>query len=75
MFYYSIGACRVSRESCQYFLNGSAGQGNAVIIVSGGMRELYLTKYQTMIFYLKTRKGFIRLALENGLVNIYNSNE
>ena len=65
-----LGACRVSRESCQYFLNGSSGQGNAVIIVSGGIREMELTEYQTMIFYLKKRKGFIRLALENGLVNM-----
>ena len=61
-----LGACRVSRESCQYFLNGSSGQGNAVIIVSGGLPEMYLTESQTMIFYLKKRKGFIRLALENG---------
>ncbi|CAF1532113.1 unnamed protein product [Rotaria sp. Silwood1] len=37
-----LGECSVSRESCQYFLNGSSGHGNAV------------------------RKGFIRLALENG---------
>ncbi|CAF1263290.1 unnamed protein product [Rotaria sordida] len=62
----NLGACRVSRESCQYFLNGSSGQGNGVVIVCGGMRELYLTEYQMMIFYLKNRKGFIRLALENG---------
>ncbi|CAF4481548.1 unnamed protein product [Rotaria sp. Silwood2] len=61
-----LGACRVSRESCQYFLNGSSGQGNAIVIVCGGMTEMYLTEYQTMIFYLKKRKGFIRLALENG---------
>ncbi|CAF2727303.1 unnamed protein product [Rotaria sp. Silwood2] len=42
------------------------GLGNAVVIVTGGMKELYLTEYQRMIFYLKKRKGFIRLALENG---------
>ncbi|CAF1076712.1 unnamed protein product [Adineta steineri] len=63
----SLGECSVSRESCQYFLNGSSGQGNAVVIVTGGMKELYLTEYQRMIFYLKKRKGFIRLALENGV--------
>ncbi|CAF1689686.1 unnamed protein product, partial [Adineta ricciae] len=61
-----LGECSVSRESCQYFLNGSAGQGNAVIIVCGGMRELYSTEYGKMTFYLKNRKGFIRLSLENG---------
>ena len=65
-----LGSCSASRESCQYFLNGSSGEGNAVIIVVGGMREIYLAEYQTMIFYLKKRKGFIRLALQNGLVNI-----
>ena len=65
-----LGSCSASRDSCQYFLNGSCGQGNAVIIVIGGMREIYLSEYQTMIFYLKKRQGFIRLALENGLVNM-----
>jgi len=67
-----LGGCRVSRESCQYFLDGTSGQSNAVIIVTGGMRELYLAEYETMIFYLKNRKGFVRLALENGLVNACN---
>lgn len=65
-----LGAYCVSRESCEYFVNGSAGQGNAIVIVIGGMKELNLTQYQRMIFYLKNRKGFVRLALENGLVNV-----
>ena len=65
-----VDTCRVSRESCQFFLNGTSGQGNAVVIVIGGMREIYLAEYQTMVFYLRERKGFIRLALENGFVNM-----
>lgn len=65
-----LGACRVSRESCQYLLNDRTRTGgSALIIVVGGMREIYLTEYHNMVFYLKSRKGFIRLALENGLVD------
>ncbi len=41
-----------------------------VVIVIGGVKEIYLTEYERMTFYLKKRKGFIRLALENGLVSM-----
>lgn len=61
-----LGACCVSKESCNYFLTGQQGQGHALVIIIGGAREMYLTKNDTMILYLKNRQGFVKLALEHG---------
>lgn len=61
-----LGACCVSRESCNYFLTGQQGQGHALVIIIGGAREMYLTKNNSMILYLRNRQGFIKLALEHG---------
>lgn len=63
-----LGACCVSKESCEYFLRGKQGLGHALVIIIGGAKEMYLTQAETMKLYLKSRKGFIKLALENGLV-------
>ena len=60
-----LGACRVSRESCEHLLRG---QGHALVIVLGGAKEMKLTKQETMILYLRERKGFVRLALQHGSV-------
>ncbi|CAF1293577.1 unnamed protein product [Rotaria sp. Silwood1] len=59
-------ACCVSKDSCEYLLSGKSGQGHALVIIIGGAREMYLTRNDTMILYLKTRKGFVRLALKHG---------
>ncbi len=64
----NLGACSVSKESCQYLLSGQQGQGHALVIIIGGAREMYLTEHDTMILYLKNRKGFVKLALEYGYV-------
>ncbi|CAM2704097.1 unnamed protein product [Rotaria socialis] len=61
-----LGACCVSKESCEYFLSGKSGQGHALVIIIGGAREMYLTKNDTMKLYLKARQGFVRLALQHG---------
>ncbi|UJR08480.1 hypothetical protein I4U23_012747 [Adineta vaga] len=61
-----LGACCVSKESCEYFLNGNQGKGHALVIVIGGAREMYLTENDTMKLYLKKRKGFVTLALKHG---------
>ncbi|CAF1245126.1 unnamed protein product [Rotaria magnacalcarata] len=61
-----LGACCVSRHSCEYLLSGKCGQGNALVIITGGRREVRLTRNNTMILYLKSRKGFIQLALKYG---------
>ena len=61
-----LGACLVSRESCEYLLSGKNGMGHALVIVLGGIPEMKLTREETMILYLKSRKGFIELALKHG---------
>ncbi len=65
------GACCVSRNSCEYLLSGKCGQGNALIIIIGGQREVMLTRNDTMILYLKKRKGFIELALKYGYTILF----
>ncbi|CAF1150368.1 unnamed protein product [Rotaria sordida] len=62
----NLGACCVSRNSCEYLLSGKCGQGNALVIVLGGVPEMHATRNDTMIFYIKRRKGFVRLALKYG---------
>ena len=56
----------MSKESCEYLLSGKVGVGNALVIMIGGVREVYLTRNNTMKLYLKSRKGFVRLALKYG---------
>ncbi|CAF2796529.1 unnamed protein product [Rotaria sp. Silwood2] len=40
--------------------------GNALVIVLGGVPEMHITRNDTMIFYIKRRKGFVKLALKYG---------
>ncbi|CAF1005135.1 unnamed protein product [Adineta steineri] len=61
-----LGACCVSKNSFEYFLNGNQGKGHALVVIIGGAREMYLTKNDTMILYLKKRKGFVELVLKHG---------
>ena len=56
----------VSKDSCKYLLNDKQNQGHALVIIIGGAREMSLTQANTMILYLKNRKGFVKLALEHG---------
>lgn len=62
----NLGACCVSKDSFEYFLSGKKGKGHALVVIIGGAREMYLTKNDTMILYLKSRKGFVTLALKHG---------
>lgn len=59
----NLGACCVSKESCEYLLSG---KGHALVIVLGGIPEMHVTRNETMIFYIKRRKGFVKLALKYG---------
>ncbi len=54
-----------SKESINWLLQ-RAGKGNAVVIVVGGAAESLDAVPNTMRLTLKNRKGFIRLALQNG---------
>ncbi|CAF1033350.1 unnamed protein product [Adineta ricciae] len=62
----ALGACCVSKASCEYLLSGERNHGNALVIVLGGVPEMHATRHDTMIFYIKRRRGFIRLALQYG---------
>ncbi|XP_071949831.1 2-acylglycerol O-acyltransferase 2-like [Antedon mediterranea] len=70
------GACDVSKESVNYLLNDQ-GKGNMVVIVVGGAIEMLEAHPDQYTVHLKTRKGFIKKALETGsqLVPIYSFGE
>ncbi|XP_055461097.1 diacylglycerol O-acyltransferase 2-like protein 6 [Psammomys obesus] len=61
----SKGICPVSELSLKYKLT-QRGSGNAVIIVVGGANEAILSNPGVSILYLKSRKGFVKLALKTG---------
>lgn len=70
-FFMTCGAISASRKSIEHVLGSSAG-GNAVVLVVGGAPESLDThpNVDNITLILKPRKGFIRLALKHGLVNI-----
>ncbi|KAH0842341.1 Diacylglycerol O-acyltransferase 2A [Fonsecaea pedrosoi] len=66
----AMGLASVSRESienilCKGGLNGE-GMGRAVTIVIGGARESLDAKPHSLRLVLKSRKGFIKLAIRTG---------
>ena len=62
---FSSGVCDVSKESINWILN-KKGNGNAAIIVIGGAAEALDAKPGNYDLTLRNRKGFVRLALQNG---------
>ncbi|KAH9526872.1 2-acylglycerol O-acyltransferase 2-A isoform X2 [Dermatophagoides farinae] len=62
----AIGACSASKESLEFILRQKKGTGNAVGLIIGGAREVLDTIPNTMILTLKKRKGYAKVALENG---------
>ncbi|KAM4677797.1 2-acylglycerol O-acyltransferase 3 [Discoglossus pictus] len=70
------GTAPVSKGSLQYLLS-RCGTGNAVFIVVGGAAESLKSSPGEHIVTLNERKGFVRLALENGadLVPVYSFGE
>ncbi|KAG9468360.1 hypothetical protein GDO78_022890 [Eleutherodactylus coqui] len=68
----SAGVTPVSKDSLKYLLT-CCGTGNAVFIVVGGATESLQSSPGEHTVTLSNRKGFVRLALENGadLVPVY----
>ncbi|KAH7641153.1 2-acylglycerol O-acyltransferase 2-A isoform X1 [Dermatophagoides farinae] len=60
------GACSASKESLEFILSKKKGTGNAVGLIIGGAREVLDTIPNTMILTLKKRRGYAKVALENG---------
>ena len=59
------GVCDVSKESIEWILT-KQGSGNAVVIVVGGAEEAlesYPGKYNIT---LRSRKGFVKMAIKTG---------
>lgn len=57
------GVCDVSKESLKHCLQGS---GNAAVIVIGGAAESLEARPGSHKLKLKDRKGFVKIALQNG---------
>eukprot|EP01101_Sappina_pedata_P002538 TRINITY_DN12771_c0_g1_i1.p1 TRINITY_DN12771_c0_g1~~TRINITY_DN12771_c0_g1_i1.p1 ORF type:complete len:341 (-),score=42.29 TRINITY_DN12771_c0_g1_i1:113-1135(-) len=60
----SLGVCSVNEESCNHIL--SLGAGNAIMIVVGGAKEALDAHPGAYTLTLANRKGFVRVALQNG---------
>lgn len=65
-----LGLGSVSRESCTNLLSkggiNGEGMGRAITIVIGGARESLDAKPGVLQLVLKSRKGFVKLAIRNG---------
>ncbi|XP_066514937.1 2-acylglycerol O-acyltransferase 3b [Hoplias malabaricus] len=72
----AAGLLPVSKESLEYILS-RGGAGNAVVIIIGGAEESLASSPGVNTVVMKHRKGFVRLALENGadLVPVYSFGE
>ncbi|XP_065644154.1 2-acylglycerol O-acyltransferase 2-A [Hydra vulgaris] len=75
--YLGLGLCDVSKESIDYICGGSMGSGNAVVVIVGGAAESLDARPGSCTLTLKSRKGFIRMALLTGaqLVPVYSFGE
>lgn len=72
----NCGFCSASKNSLNALLNQSNDPldaansdgftSNAVVLVVGGAREAFQTKYKACRCVLKNRKGFVRVALQTG---------
>ncbi|XP_067841735.1 diacylglycerol O-acyltransferase 2 isoform X2 [Heptranchias perlo] len=72
----SGGIFPVSRDAIDFLLSKN-GTGNAVIIVIGGAAESLECSPGNNVLTLKNRKGFVKIALQNGadLVPVYSFGE
>ncbi|KAK5650763.1 hypothetical protein RI129_001792 [Pyrocoelia pectoralis] len=59
------GVCSASRKSLSFLLGNNTG-GNAVGLIVGGAEEALHARSGDYHIILNNRKGFIRIALENG---------
>ncbi|CAL8148791.1 unnamed protein product [Orchesella dallaii] len=71
-----LGICSASRHSMNYVL-GKPGGGKVGILIPGGAPEALDFNPDTYILQLKRRKGFIKVALQNGspLVPVFSFGE
>lgn len=71
-----LNLCDSSKESCNYIL--AKGKGNSLMLVLGGAKEsLDARPSSEYLLTLKSRKGFVKIALANGasLVPVFSFGE
>ncbi|ODM89837.1 2-acylglycerol O-acyltransferase 1 [Orchesella cincta] len=61
----SLGVCAATRNGMNYLL-GSKGGGRAAVLIPGGAPESLDSHPGSYVVQLKHRKGFIKVALQNG---------
>ena len=64
-FIMAVGGATCSERSIDHLL-GPGQQGNAPVLVVGGVREMTRIENDRVELYIMRRKGFVRKALENG---------
>lgn len=72
----ALGAVSVSKKSMNYLL-GKESKGNIAAVIVGGAQEALLSKPGTHKVIVKRRRGFVKVALQNGtpLVPVYSFGE
>lgn len=66
----SMGACASSQESLLYLLDNKKHQGKCAVLFVGGAAEALDAHPGEYKVILTRRKGFIRVAMKSGYVNI-----
>lgn len=61
----SLGVCAASRKGMNYLLSREGG-GNAGVLIPGGAPESLDSHPGSYVVQLKQRKGFIKVAIQNG---------
>jgi len=61
----SLGVCAATRKGMNYLLSYKGG-GKAAVLIPGGAPESLDSHPGSYIVQLKTRKGFVKVALQNG---------
>lgn len=77
-YFYSFGACAATEKCLKYILTQTETKGQVCCIIVGGSKEMTYTLHgDTYFLIMKSRKGFIRVALETGtpLVPVFSFGE
>ena len=62
-----LGVVEATRDGIKYVLT-QKGAGHSIVLVVGGTAEIIDCRPDSYVLVLQRRKGFIKLALETGLV-------
>ncbi|XP_064615170.1 2-acylglycerol O-acyltransferase 2-A-like [Liolophura sinensis] len=76
-YFMCSGMVEVSKDSMNYVLSGAKGTGNAFVVVVGGAVEALEARPDNYTLTIKSRKGFVKMALKHGasLVPVFSFGE